>query len=193
MPESRDQAFSVIGNFTQGAKTDGKRLTRRLVTDRGELDFLVRDTRFSGTLVGAALKCELGQILTNHDGPQLQVTHLRASMLVYAHINLLSMLQRFKPDEAVRMASDSIYVRKSALHKSFVAPKKCDCVGRHVRALLTRGRPPSGLPWRVAGQRRADLHATGACGLLCRARLHRNSKGSHSQHRATMTRCRGTA
>ena len=44
LPESRDQACSVIGKFTQGSKADGKRLTRRLVTDRGELDYLVRDT-----------------------------------------------------------------------------------------------------------------------------------------------------
>ena len=53
-------------------------------------------------------------------------------MLAYAHINLLSMLQRFKPDEAVRVATDSLYVRKSALHKlegvkAYVAPKRCDC------------------------------------------------------------------
>ncbi|MEW8688797.1 MAG: hypothetical protein AB2556_23515, partial [Candidatus Thiodiazotropha sp.] len=58
-----------------------------LVTDRGELDFLVRDTRLSGTLVGAPMKCEL----TYYDGSQPQFTHLRASMLAYA-INFLSML-----------------------------------------------------------------------------------------------------
>ncbi|MEW8688887.1 MAG: hypothetical protein AB2556_23970, partial [Candidatus Thiodiazotropha sp.] len=49
------QACSVIGKFTQGSKADGKRLTRRLVTDRGELDFLVRDTRLSGTLLGVPM------------------------------------------------------------------------------------------------------------------------------------------
>ena len=38
-------------------------------------------------------------------------------MLVYAHINLLSMLSRFTPDEAVRVAIDSISVRKSALKR----------------------------------------------------------------------------
>ena len=37
------------------------------------------------------------------------------------------MLQRFEPEEAARVATDSIYVRKSALHKAFVAPKRCDC------------------------------------------------------------------
>jgi hypothetical protein len=40
LPEDRDQRCSIIGKFTQGSKADGKRLTRRLVTDQGELDFL---------------------------------------------------------------------------------------------------------------------------------------------------------
>ena len=115
MPESRDQACSVIGKFTQGSKADGKRLTRRLVTDRGKLDYLVRNTRLSGTLVGAPVKCELGHILTYYDGSQPQFAHLRASMLAYADINILSMLSRFEPDEAVRVATDSIYVKKTAL------------------------------------------------------------------------------
>ena len=96
---------------------DGKRLTRRLVIDQGELVFLVRDKRQSGTLVGAPQKCPMGHILTYYDGSQPQYTHLRASMLAYAHINLLSMLSRFTPDEAVRVATDSIYVRKSALKR----------------------------------------------------------------------------
>ncbi|MEW8688313.1 MAG: hypothetical protein AB2556_21080, partial [Candidatus Thiodiazotropha sp.] len=94
LPESRDQAWSVIGKFTLGSKADGERLTKRLVTYLGELDFLVRDTCLSGTLVGAPMKCELGHILTYYDGSQPQFTHLRASMLAYAHINLLSMIQR---------------------------------------------------------------------------------------------------
>ena len=64
LPDSRDQACSVISKFTQGAKADGKRLTRRLITDQGELDFLVRDTCQSGTLVGAPAKCPAGWILT---------------------------------------------------------------------------------------------------------------------------------
>ncbi|MEW8686010.1 MAG: hypothetical protein AB2556_09395 [Candidatus Thiodiazotropha sp.] len=51
MPKSGDQACSVIGKFTQGSKEDGKRLTRRLVTNQGELDYLVPDTLLSGTLV----------------------------------------------------------------------------------------------------------------------------------------------
>ena len=127
LPEDRNQGCSIIGKFTQGSKADGKRLTKRLVTDEGELDYLVRDTRQSGTLVGAPERCPLGHILTYYDGSQPQYTHLRAFMLAYAHINLLSMLLRFTPEDAVRVATDSIYVQKTALHKlkgieAYVAP-----------------------------------------------------------------------
>ena len=115
---------------------DGKRLTRRLVIDQGELDFLVRDKRQSGTLVGAPQMCPLGHILTYYAGSQPQFTHLRASMLAYAHINLLSMLSRFTPGEAVRVATDSIYVRKSALKRLervevFIPMKKMRLQGVH--------------------------------------------------------------
>ncbi|MEW8689144.1 MAG: hypothetical protein AB2556_25260, partial [Candidatus Thiodiazotropha sp.] len=110
---------------------DGKRLTRRLVIDRGELDFLVRDTRLSGTLVGAPMKCELGHILSYYDGSKPQFIHLRASMLAYAHINLLTMLLRYTPDDAMRVATDSLYIGKTDLHKlgwveSYIAPRICD-------------------------------------------------------------------
>ncbi|MEW8688821.1 MAG: hypothetical protein AB2556_23635, partial [Candidatus Thiodiazotropha sp.] len=103
----------------------------RLVTDKGELDYLVRDTRLSGTLVGAPMKCELGHILTYYDVAQPQFTHLRASMLVYVYTNLLPMLQRFEPDDAVRVATDILYIRKTALQwldgvESYVAPRICD-------------------------------------------------------------------
>ena len=53
-------------------------------------------------------------------------------MLAYAHINLLEMLRRFAPSEAVRVATDSIYVKKTALHKldgveAYIAPQICSC------------------------------------------------------------------
>ena len=38
-------------------------------------------------------------------------------MLAYAYINLLSMLSRFTPDKAVRVATDIIYARTSALKR----------------------------------------------------------------------------
>ncbi|MEW8689337.1 MAG: hypothetical protein AB2556_26235 [Candidatus Thiodiazotropha sp.] len=88
LPEDHDQGCSVIGKFTQGAKADGKRLKRRLMTDKGELDFLVRDTRQSGTLVGAPERCPLGYVLTYYNGSQPQYAYLRASMLAYAQPNL---------------------------------------------------------------------------------------------------------
>ena len=117
LPDSRDQACSAIGKFTQRAKADGKRLTCRLITDQGELDFLVRDMCQSGTLVSAPAKCPAGWILTYYDGSQAQYAHLRASMLAYAHIDLLEMLRRFTPTEAIRVVTDSLYVKKTALHK----------------------------------------------------------------------------
>ncbi|CAG8662353.1 8747_t:CDS:1, partial [Paraglomus occultum] len=95
---------------------DEKRLTHRLVIDEGELDFLIKDCTDAGTFAGRE-KCPLGFILTYYEGHQPQYTHLRASMLAYAHINLLEMLRRFDPNEVVRIATDSIYVRKEALYK----------------------------------------------------------------------------
>jgi len=160
LPDSRDQACSVIGKFTQGAKADGKRLTRRLVTDQGELDFLVRDCRQSGTLVGAPEQCPVGWILTYYDGSQPQFAHLRASMLAYAHINLLEMLRRFTPNEAVRVATDSIYVKKTALHKldgveAYVAPVPCTCGGEICPDCLLgidRLSPVAPAQWRDKGE-----------------------------------------
>ncbi|CAG8710488.1 13884_t:CDS:10, partial [Racocetra persica] len=79
------------GKFTQGDKIDEKRLTYRLVTDEGELDFLVKDCTDAGTFAGKEKS--------------------------YAYINLLEMLRRFDPNEVVRIATDSIYVQKEALYK----------------------------------------------------------------------------
>lgn len=56
-------------------------------------------------------------MLTYYDGSQPQYAHLRASTLAYTHINLVSMLVRFEHTEAVRVATDSIYIRKTALRK----------------------------------------------------------------------------
>jgi hypothetical protein len=72
LPESRYVGCAIIGKLTQGRKAGGKRLTRRLVTDQRELDYLIRDTRQSGTLVGAPEKCPLGWVLTYYDGSQSQ-------------------------------------------------------------------------------------------------------------------------
>ena len=161
LPTDRGQGRIVIGKFTQGSKAGGKRLTRRLVTDQGELDFLVRDTRQSGTLVGAPERCPLGHVLTYYDGSQPQYAHLRASALAYALINFLIMLSRFRPEEAVRVATDSIYLTKAALHKlngveAYVAPVQCDC-GEDMCVSCLLGEPvlPPAAPaqWRDKGER----------------------------------------
>lgn len=56
-------------------------------------------------------------MLTYYDGSQPQYAHLHARMLAYAHINLILMLVRFEPREAVRVATDNIYIRKMVLGK----------------------------------------------------------------------------
>src|SRR5438046_5506586 len=116
LPKNRDISCAIIGKFTQGNKVEEKRLTHWVVIDEGELDFLIQDCIKERTYAGND-KCPLGHILTYYEGHQPQYTHLRASMLAYAHINLLEMLQRFGSNEVVRIATDSIYIRKEFLYK----------------------------------------------------------------------------
>ncbi|CAG8845719.1 12647_t:CDS:2, partial [Gigaspora margarita] len=87
-----------------------------LGANEDELDFLIKDCTNAGTFAGRE-KCPLGFILTYYEGHQPQYTHLQASILAYAHINLLEMLRRFELNEVVRIATDSIYVQKEALYK----------------------------------------------------------------------------
>ncbi|MEW8688966.1 MAG: hypothetical protein AB2556_24370, partial [Candidatus Thiodiazotropha sp.] len=110
-------------------------------------------------------RCPLGHILTYYDGSQPQFTHLRASMLAYAHINLLSMLLRFTPDEAVRVATDSMYISKKRRSislrgsKHMWPPNRCNCGGRGAREciLCMLGEPflPPVAPaqWRDKGEK----------------------------------------
>ena len=46
-----------------------------------------------------------------------QYYHLRASMLAYAHINLLTMLPWFNKNDVPRVATDSLYVRPRSAPK----------------------------------------------------------------------------
>ena len=63
-------------------------------------------------------RSSLGHVLICYESSaQPQYLNLRASMLGYAHINLMTMLKRFEQDEPVGVATDSLYVRKSALHR----------------------------------------------------------------------------
>ncbi|CAI2181897.1 907_t:CDS:2 [Funneliformis geosporum] len=59
--------------------------------DEGELDFLIQDCIKEGTYAGSD-KYPLRHILTYYKDHQPQYTHLQASMLAYAYINLLKML-----------------------------------------------------------------------------------------------------
>ena len=45
LPDDRNVGCAIIGNLIQGTKAEGRRIARRLVTDEGELKFLIRDTR----------------------------------------------------------------------------------------------------------------------------------------------------
>ncbi|MEW8689023.1 MAG: hypothetical protein AB2556_24655 [Candidatus Thiodiazotropha sp.] len=67
-------------------------------------------------------------------------------MLAYAHTNLLSMLSRFTPDDTVRVATHSLCIRKTALHRvdgveSYVAPRICDCEATLMCAACMLGDP----------------------------------------------------
>ncbi|CAG8789026.1 17914_t:CDS:2, partial [Racocetra persica] len=106
LPENRDISCAIIDKFTQGGKIDEKRLTHRLVTDEGKLDFLIKDCTDARTFARRE-KCLLGFILIYYEGHQSQYTHLRTSIDA----------SRFDPNEVVRIATDSIYVQKEALYK----------------------------------------------------------------------------
>ena len=63
-------------------------------------------------------------------------------MLVYAHINLLSMLTRFDPEKVVRVGTDSIYLNRASLSKltnitAYVAHRSCDCGDQNCASCLT--------------------------------------------------------
>ena len=135
----------------------------------------------------------LGHILTNYDGSKPQYTHLMASMLTYAHINFLSVLSRFTRDEAVREATDSIYVRKSALNrlegvKAFIPMKKCyyRCSGgtMGVPCLLGEENLPAVAPvqWRDKDE---ELYMpVEHAAYLAKPDCNAANKGPLSQHRA---------
>ena len=93
---------------------DYKRYSSRLIIDDAEYDFVIKDAvakdRYANcktALLSDGTK--LGTIVTYSDGDSSPYSHLRASMLGYASINLFSMINRF-PNNAVRVAIDSMYI-----------------------------------------------------------------------------------
>ena len=131
LPTDNHESRIVIGKFTQGAKNGEQHLQRRIVTDQEELNFLVKRAHEKGTLVRAE---KTGSCVENFDAGEMhressywilvfyhdikaQYYHLRASMLCYAHINLLSMLLRFNPEDVPRVATDSLYLRPQVAQK----------------------------------------------------------------------------
>ena len=116
LPEDNHAARIVIGKFTQGARAGEKHMQRRLVTDDEELNFLIKKAHEENTMVRVEDFSE-GKVLCYYHDYRAQYYHLRASMLSYAHINLLTMLLRFDKDDVPRVATDSLYIRPEVLEK----------------------------------------------------------------------------
>ena len=116
--------------------------------------------------------------------PSLQYTHLRATVLGYAHINLISMLSRFTQDEAVRVATDSMSRKRRSINsresKSMWLPGSAAAGSTSASPASLMSRATTGCPLPVALQKRADLLAQGACGQSPRAGIQSYKKGPHS-------------
>ena len=127
LPDDKEMSRIIIGKLTQGGSNDCKQMTRRWVQNKAEVDFLARDLRETNSLVGydrvpfildvtnfekadEIQNDANGHVVTYYEGYQLQYTHLRASMLGYASINIISMLQRFQPVDVRRVATDSLFI-----------------------------------------------------------------------------------
>lgn len=119
--EAKDLGRRIIGKFTQGGKnSDYKRQSSRLIIDDAEYDFVIKDAVAKNKYINCKTAflsngTKLGTVITYSDGDSSPYTHLRASMLGYASINLLSMINRF-PDTAVRVAIDSMYIDKKYIN-----------------------------------------------------------------------------
>ena len=117
LPEDNHAARIVIGKFTQGASAGEKYMQRRLITDEEELNFLIKKAVKENIMVRADDFGEDGKVLCYYNSHRAQYYHLRASMLSYAHINLLTMLLRFDKEDVPRVATDSLYIRPEVLEK----------------------------------------------------------------------------
>ena len=117
LPEDNHAARIVIGKFTQGARAGEKYMQRRLITDEEELNFLIKKAHAENTMVRTDDFGGDGKVLCYYNNHRAQYYHLRASMLAYAHINLLTMLLRFDKDDVPRVATDSLYIRPEVLEK----------------------------------------------------------------------------
>ena len=104
LPDDRNVGCAIIGNLIQGTKAEGRRIARRLVTDEGELKFLIRDTRqadvplamFSRTMtVSRTMTCCIYAPLGKH-------------AFIYAHTNVIAMMNRFTSMHVARVATDSV-------------------------------------------------------------------------------------
>ena len=80
-PGSNDMGRIIIGKFTAGSANDGNVMTRRVVIDQAELDFLVHDLGATNSPVGYDRPPgDWGHVLT-YDGSQPQYTHSELACL----------------------------------------------------------------------------------------------------------------
>ncbi|GES90819.1 hypothetical protein GLOIN_2v1848952 [Rhizophagus clarus] len=121
LPKNRNISCAIIGKFTQGNKVKEKRLTHRVVIDKGELDFLIQDCIKEGTYAGSD-KCPLGYILIYY--------------------------------EVVRIATDSIYIRKEVLYKI-----------ENVSAFFKQAKRPSNHKGGVDTSKFQCLHKAPSCAM----------------------------
>ena len=75
LPESYDMGRIIIGKLTAESANDGKVMTRRVVIDQAELDFLGHDLGAINSLIGYdRAPGDWGHVITYYDGSQPQYT-----------------------------------------------------------------------------------------------------------------------
>ena len=88
-------------------------------------------------------------------------------MLGYAHINLITMLKRVKPEEEVREATDSLYIKKKAHCTSWKAWKRT-CPWKETCRW--------GVQWRDVRERRSAVLARQSSRVLSQAGAHQTGQ-----------------
>ena len=198
LPEDFNVARAVVGKFIQGSKADGKRLTRRLIFDLGELRLPrarhppKRDPRRRPWTMSS---WSYPHILLRLPAPVHSPSGKRARLRPYqSHLDAFEIHTR----RGCQVAMDISMSRKrrsinSRESKRMWLPGSAVAGSPFASPARSMCRATPGRPWPVAWQRRADLLAQGACGLSPRAGIQTNKKRTSlsAPRRATTIRCRG--
>ena len=114
-------------------------------------------------------------------------------MLAYAHINLLAMLQRFEPEDAVRVATDTSMSENLHFTSSRVSkhmwPLKDVSVGRSRATTFLWSPQPNGVTRTRSSTCPWNMQLTSPSLIIRQQRR----TSLPAPRRATTTRCRGTA